>query len=239
MPIAVASGTVTALRYPAAAPGLTLVLGHGAGAPQTSDFMVTFARAFARRGLTTVTFNFPYMEARRRMPDRAPVLEAAFRAVIDAVRARPDWGRDRLVIGGKSMGGRMASHVAAAGLDRLGGCVFLGYPLHPPGRPEQLRAAHLARVREPMLFAAGRPRQLRHARGAGPDPGSARPRGPPARRRGRGPLVPGAPARTGATGGGLRPRAGGGRGLGARARTGRAAQVTSISTPPTSFASPL
>ena len=155
MPIAVASGTVTALRYPAAAPGLTLVLGHGAGAPQTSDFMVTFARAFARRGLTTVTFNFPYMEARRRMPDRAPVLEAAFRAVIDAVRARPDWGRDRLVIGGKSMGGRMASHVAAAGLDRLGGCVFLGYPLHPPGRPEQLRAAHLARVREPMLFVQG------------------------------------------------------------------------------------
>jgi predicted alpha/beta-hydrolase family hydrolase len=155
MPIAVASGTVTALRYPAAAPGLTLVLGHGAGAPQTSDFMVTFARAFARRGLTTVTFNFPYMEARRRMPDRAPVLEAAFRAVIDAVRARPDWGRDRLVIGGKSMGGRMASHVAAAGLDGLSGCVFLGYPLHPPGRPEQLRAAHLARVREPMLFVQG------------------------------------------------------------------------------------
>ena len=67
--VAVDSGAVTALRYPAAAPGLTLILGHGAGAPQTSDFMVTFARAFAQRGLTTVTFNFPYMEARRRMPD--------------------------------------------------------------------------------------------------------------------------------------------------------------------------
>ena len=153
--VAVDSGAVTTLRYPAAAPGLTLILGHGAGAPQTSDFMVTFARAFAQRGLTTVTFNFPYMEARRRMPDRAPVLEAAFRAVIDAVRGRPDWGRDRLVIGGKSMGGRMASHVAAAGLDELAGCVFLGYPLHPPGRPQQLRAAHLGRIREPMLFVQG------------------------------------------------------------------------------------
>ncbi len=153
--VAVDAGTVSALRYPAGARGLTLVLGHGAGAPQTSAFMVTFARALAARGLTTVTFNFPYMEQRRRIPDRAPVLEAAFRAVIDAVRARPDWGRDRLVIGGKSMGGRMASHVAAAGLDGLSGLVLLGYPLHPPGRPQQLRAAHLARIREPMLFVQG------------------------------------------------------------------------------------
>jgi hypothetical protein len=153
--VAVDSGTVSALRYPAPAPGLTLVLGHGAGAPQTSAFMVAFARALAERGLTTVTFNFPYMEQRRRMPDRAPVLEAAFRAVVDAVRARPDRGRDRLVIGGKSMGGRMASHVAAAGLDGLAGLVFLGYPLHPPGRPEKLRAAHLAQIREPMLFVQG------------------------------------------------------------------------------------
>jgi hypothetical protein len=153
MPIAVASGTVTALRYPAAAPGLTLVLGHGAGAPQTSDFMVTFARAFARRGLTTVTFNFPYMEARRRMPDRAPVLEAAFRAVIEAVRERPDWGRDRLVIGGKSMGGRMASLVA----DELGvrGLVCLGYPFHPPGKPDSLRVKHLEPLRTPTLIVQG------------------------------------------------------------------------------------
>jgi uncharacterized protein len=155
MRVVVNSGAVTALRYPATARGFTLVLGHGAGAPQTSEFMVTFARAFARRGLTTVTFNFPYMEARRRMPDRAPVLEAAFRAVIEALRARPDWGCDRLVIGGKSMGGRMASHVAAARVEGLAGLVFLGYPLHPPGRPEQLRAAHLARIREPMLFVQG------------------------------------------------------------------------------------
>lgn len=157
MRVAVASGSVTALRYPAAAPAgaLTLVLGHGAGAPQTSDFMVAFAQALADRGFSTVTFNFPYMEQGRRLPDRAPILEAAFRAVIAAVRDRADAARDRLVIGGKSLGGRMASHVAAAGLEGLAGLVFLGYPLHPPGQPQRLRAAHLARIREPMLFVQG------------------------------------------------------------------------------------
>ncbi|HET8531654.1 MAG TPA: alpha/beta fold hydrolase [Methylomirabilota bacterium] len=155
--VAVASGSVTALRYPAAEPTapLTLVLGHGAGAPQTSDFMVAFAEALAHRGFPTVTFNFPYMEEGRRLPDRSPILEAAFRAVIAAARGRADLARGRLVIGGKSLGGRMASHVAAAGLDDLAGLVFLGYPLHPPGQPERLRAAHLARIRAPMLFVQG------------------------------------------------------------------------------------
>jgi uncharacterized protein len=155
--VAVASGSVTALRYPAPEPAapFTLVLGHGAGAPQTSDFMVAFAQALAARGFPTVTFNFPYMEEGRRLPDRSPVLEAAFRAVIAAVRGRADAGGGRLVIGGKSLGGRMASHVAAAGLEELAGLVFLGYPLHPPGQPERLRAAHLARIRAPMLFVQG------------------------------------------------------------------------------------
>ena len=155
--VAVASGAVTALRYHAATPAtpFTLVLGHGAGAPQTSDFMVDFASALAQRGISTVTFNFPYMEEGRRLPDRALILEACFRAVIEAVRARAVAGQSRLVIGGKSLGGRMASHVAAAGLDGLAGLVFLGYPLHPPGQLEKLRAAHLARIREPMLFVQG------------------------------------------------------------------------------------
>jgi len=155
--VAVASGSVTALRYPAAEPAapVTLVLGHGAGAPQTSDFMVAFAQGLADRGFPTVTFNFPYMEDGRRLPDRSETLEAAFHAVIAAVRGRADAGRGCLVIGGKSLGGRMASHVAAAGLDDLTGLVFLGYPLHPPGQPQRLRAAHLARIREPMLFVQG------------------------------------------------------------------------------------
>lgn len=155
--VVVAPAAVTALRYPATAPAapLTLVLGHGAGAPQTSPFMVDFAQALAHRGFTTVTFNFPYMEAGRRLPDRSSTLEACFRAVIAAVRGRPDAGAGRLVIGGKSLGGRMASHVAAAGLEDLAGLVFLGYPLHPPGQPEKLRAEHLARIPRPMLFVQG------------------------------------------------------------------------------------
>ncbi|HKW91368.1 MAG TPA: alpha/beta fold hydrolase [Methylomirabilota bacterium] len=154
----VGSDRVTALIYPAPRSeraGITLILGHGAGAPQTSGFMVSFAEALAQRGADTVTFNFPYMEQRRRLPDRAESLEACFRDVIGAARAHEDLGAGRLVIGGKSLGGRMASHVAAAGFPGLAGLVFLGYPLHPPGKPEQLRARHLSRIEEPMLFVQG------------------------------------------------------------------------------------
>ena len=136
-------------------PAATLILAHGAGAPQSSAFMVDFARGMARRGCQAVTFNFPYTEQGRRLPDRAPTLEACFRDVIAAIRARADLGTGPLVIGGKSMGGRIASHLAAQGLADLAGLVALGYPLHPPGRPEQLRALHLARIRQPMLIVQG------------------------------------------------------------------------------------
>jgi len=156
--VALDSGSVTALVYAAGAASridTTLILAHGAGASQSSDFMVAFAEGLARRGAHTVTFNFPYMEQGRRLPDRAETLEACFRAVITAVRGRDDLAAGRLVIGGKSLGGRMASHVAAAGLADLAGLVFLGYPLHPPGKPEQLRARHLARISQPMLFVQG------------------------------------------------------------------------------------
>lgn len=156
--VAVASGSVTALLYPAspsARLGVTLILGHGAGAPQSSDFMVSFADGLARRGADVVTFNFPYMEIGRRLPDRSETLEGCFRAVIAAARSREALVAGRLVIGGKSLGGRMASHLGAAGLDGLAGLVFLGYPLHPPGKPEKPRAEHLARIRQPMLFVQG------------------------------------------------------------------------------------
>lgn len=147
---------MTALVYAPPEPArslATLILGHGAGAPQSSEFMVGFARGLARRGCHVITFNFPYTEQGRRLPDRAPTLEACFRDVIAATRA--DLGAGRLVIGGKSMGGRIASHLAAQGVDDLAGLVVLGYPLHPPGRPEQLRAQHLARIRRPMLIVQG------------------------------------------------------------------------------------
>ena len=109
------SGQVGARIYQAAAPraGVTLVLAHGAGAPHTSPFMLAFAEALAARGLDTATFNFPYMEARRRVPDRGPVLEACYAAVVGRLGARPELEGNRMVIGGKSMGGRIASQMVA------------------------------------------------------------------------------------------------------------------------------
>jgi hypothetical protein len=150
---------ITALLYPAQTKTrlpATLILAHGAGAPQLHPFMVTFARAFSERGVDAVTFNFLYAEQRRKVPDRMPQLVACYRAVIEAARSELRSARERLFIGGKSMGGRAATHVAAAdaALD-LAGLVLLGYPLHPPGRADRLRDAHLPEVRRPMLFVQG------------------------------------------------------------------------------------
>jgi predicted alpha/beta-hydrolase family hydrolase len=150
--------SVTASLYPASArdrAGITLILGHGAGAGQTSAFMVNFATELASRGIDAVTFNFFYAEHRRGAPDPNDKLEACYRAVIEAVRRHKKLARNRLVIGGKSMGGRIASQVAAAGAGVLAGLVFLGYPLHPPGKPEKLRSKHLLLIESPMLFVQG------------------------------------------------------------------------------------
>jgi uncharacterized protein len=154
------SEQVSATVYPAAARGradVCLVLAHGAGANQSSAFMVEFAAALAARGIETITFNFAYTEAGRRVPDRNDRLEACWRAVIAACRGGMGGGGERrkLAIGGKSMGGRIASQVAAADSDGIAGLVFLGYPLHPPGQPEKLRSKHLPDIRAPMLFVQG------------------------------------------------------------------------------------
>jgi hypothetical protein len=117
--------------------------------------MVRAAEGLASRGVTVVTFDFPYVAAGRKVPDAAPVLERAWRDAIEGVRRDGTAGSLPLFIGGKSMGGRIASHVAAQGIERLAGLVFLGYPLHPPGRPQQRRDAHLPQIREPMLFVQG------------------------------------------------------------------------------------
>jgi hypothetical protein len=150
--------SVTATAYPAArehSAGVTLILGHGAGAGQASAFIVSFAADLAARGIDVVTFDFLYREQGRRIPDPNDKLEACYCAVIKAVRQRLKTDRDALTIGGKSMGGRIASQVAARGIGELAGLVFLGYPLHPPGRPDRLRAAHLSDVKAPMLFVQG------------------------------------------------------------------------------------
>jgi|KBSSwiStaDraftv2_1062776.scaffolds.fasta_scaffold09642_7 predicted alpha/beta-hydrolase family hydrolase len=157
--------SVTALLYAAAKQvraGFTALLGHGAGASQDSGFMRMFASGLASRGLDVMTFNFIYMEQGRSVPDQKGKLESCFRAVIDAAVKHRKLKHNRLLIGGKSMGGRIASQVAAAAsqgkeplADHITGLVFLGYPLHPPGAPEKLRVEHLEHIRKPMLFVQG------------------------------------------------------------------------------------
>ncbi|MEQ8228588.1 MAG: dienelactone hydrolase family protein [Rhodospirillales bacterium] len=136
---------------------LTVALAHGAGAPMDSPFMDAFADGLAARDLRCARFEFPYMAQRRddgkkRPPNPARVLLATWREVIDKI------GRDNLVIGGKSMGGRMASMVAAE-LEAEGtpvrGVACLGYPFHPPGKPEKLRTEHLESLKTPTLICQG------------------------------------------------------------------------------------
>ena len=131
---------------------LTLAVAHGSGAGMDSPFLTTFAAGIAAGGFRVARFEFPYMAARRRdgsrrPPDRQPVLLEAWRQVIDVL------GAERLVIGGRSLGGRMASMIA----DQSGarGLVCLSYPFHPPGRPDELRTAHLAALQTPTLICHG------------------------------------------------------------------------------------
>jgi predicted alpha/beta-hydrolase family hydrolase len=131
-----------------------LILAHGAGAGERHPFMTAFGGGLAAHGIDVVTFNFPYMEQKRRVPDKAPVLEAHFRKVIDAAR-EGERRTHRLFIGGKSMGGRMATHLAAQGDLDLAGVIALGYPLHPPGKPDQPRTAHLPAITAPVLIIQG------------------------------------------------------------------------------------
>jgi uncharacterized protein len=130
-----------------------LVLAHGAGAGQRHPFMVSLAQALAANGVAVMTFDFPYMREGRKVPDRAPVLEAAF---AEAIAVAAEWApRLPLFIGGKSMGGRMATHLGAQGVSGLKGIIALGYPLHPPGKPDQPRVAHLPAIGAPVLIVQG------------------------------------------------------------------------------------
>ena len=135
--------------------GALLVLAHGAGAGQRHPFMVGVARALAERGVDVATFDFPYMQQTRKVPDKAPVLEACYRDVLAAAMAHEPLRGRKLFIGGKSMGGRMATHLASQGVQPLSGIVALGYPLHPPGKPHQLRAEHLPAITAPVLIVQG------------------------------------------------------------------------------------
>jgi predicted alpha/beta-hydrolase family hydrolase len=137
------------------AAGRTLVLAHGAGAPQLHPFMVAFATGLAARGVDVVTFDFLYAAAGRKLPDRGGKLEACWQAAWTLARA--EWPAPRpLFAGGKSMGGRIASQLAAAGgLPDVAGLILLGYPLRPPGK-DTLRAEHLPRLAHtPTLVLQG------------------------------------------------------------------------------------
>ena len=131
-----------------------LVLGHGAGAGMRHPFMEALAEELARVGIATLRYQFPYMEDRRKAPDRPAVLTATVAAAIGAAaKAAPDLP---LLAGGKSMGGRMTSQAAAeALLPEVQGIVFFGFPLHPPKQPGTKRAEHLLKVPVPMLFLQG------------------------------------------------------------------------------------
>ena len=134
-----------------------LILAHGAGQGADSPFMSAVAHALAAAGLRVVRFSFPYMvrseaEGRKRPPDREPILIETWLRVIAEQRAAYGAG-ERLLIGGKSMGGRIASLIAdEVGVD---GLVCLGYPFHPPGRPERTRVAHLSGLRTQTLICQG------------------------------------------------------------------------------------
>ena len=152
------SDSVTAMLYPAPKEGrlnVTMVLGHGAGADQMSGFMRMAAKGLASRGFDVLTFNFVYKEQGRGAPDPKAKLEACYRAVINAAIKHRKLKGNRLVIGGKSMGGRIASQVAAEDSEGIDGLVFLGYPLHPPGRLDKMRDEHLPKIKAPMLFVQG------------------------------------------------------------------------------------
>jgi predicted alpha/beta-hydrolase family hydrolase len=131
-----------------------ILLAPGAGSDISNPFLSAVHSGLADAGYAAVKFNFPYREAGRRAPDPRPVLERCYRAVLDHVSADRDLAPPWVVIGGKSMGGRIASHLAAAGAP-VRGLLLLGYPLHPAGRPEQLRSTHLPAVTVPSLFVQG------------------------------------------------------------------------------------
>jgi uncharacterized protein len=143
-------GTVSGVWHHPARGSRYLILAHGAGGNMHTPQLKAYADQIAERGLGAVRFNFGYAEAKRKGPDRQDKLEACYRAVAEQVATKAD----SVLLGGRSMGGRIGSQIVAQGFDAAG-LVFLAYPLHAPGKPEQLRDAHLKKIAVPMLFLQG------------------------------------------------------------------------------------
>lgn len=145
-------GEVSGAYLSPARPIAALVVTHGAGAGMDHPFLVGFCRGIADERVATLRCNFPYMEAGRRSPDSSATAIATVRAAVEAATERA--GRAPVFAGGKSYGGRMASMAVAEGMPAAG-LVFLGYPLHPPGKPDRVRDEHLYDIKAPMLFVQG------------------------------------------------------------------------------------
>jgi len=156
------SGSVSALLINPPRARACFVLAHGAGAGMAHPFMVTVAAGLARRGIATLRYQFPYMEKRGKRPDPPAIAHAVVRAAVaEAARCCPGLP---LIAGGKSFGGRMTSQAQAKSpLPGVSGLAFLGFPLHPPGKPSTDRANHLADIRVPMLFLQGTRDELAQA----------------------------------------------------------------------------
>jgi predicted alpha/beta-hydrolase family hydrolase len=138
-------------------PDRAALLAHGAGADRNAPALVVTAHALAAAGIPSLRFDFPYRTAGRRAPDRPPVLLAAVREAAAELSKRTGLPPDRLVLGGRSMGGRYCSLAVADADDPLPalGLLLLGYPLHPAGKPGQLRVEHFPRLKLPVLFISG------------------------------------------------------------------------------------
>lgn len=135
--------------------GKAVILAHGAGNDMNQHLLVFLAKALSQAGYLTLRFNFPYKEKGRKAPDPQKKLEATWLSVHAFLKDHPEYGTGHILAAGKSMGGRIASHLASDGRMPVEKLIFLGYPLHPPGKTDKLRDTHLNAIKIPMLFFSG------------------------------------------------------------------------------------
>jgi predicted alpha/beta-hydrolase family hydrolase len=149
------SAVLSGLEPPCEPSSLGLVIAHGAANDMDNALIVAVAEGLATAGIANLRFNFPYKEKGKTSPDAQATLVHTWKRAFDAMLKNPFFPVTRIIAAGKSMGGRVASQMVAEGVMSAAGLIFLGYPLHAPGRKYKLRDAHLYQIRVPMLFIAG------------------------------------------------------------------------------------
>ena len=151
----IVSGVIAAPENHRVGKGTGVIIAHGAGNDMDHALIVTLSNGLAGAGFVTLRFNFPYKEKGRRAPDPQEKLILTWQSVYNFLKTDAEFRTDKIVAAGKSMGGRVASQMVADGQMAVNRLVFLGYPLHAPGKKDKLRDAHLYRISIPMLFFAG------------------------------------------------------------------------------------